>query len=225
MEMKENSQKKVLLSVLGVAILVVAVIGISFAAYSTVFTSDANTVTTGTVMVSYNEPSNAILVEDAMPMSDADGKAQTNRGKFDFTVSTKADNALRVPYEISLTKVELACTSTEPKTPEGCFDSMADNQVKAYLEKENAYVAETGENGTLISALGATNIRPAAQGAKLLHAETDTFTTTGEAAKTTNYTLRLWIDKAVDYDAVSGKEYHAKVNVDSHVDPITTAQP
>ena len=44
MEMKENNQKKVLLSVLGVAILVVAVIGISFAAYSTVFTSNANTV-------------------------------------------------------------------------------------------------------------------------------------------------------------------------------------
>ena len=39
MEMKENSQKKVLLSVLGVAILVVAVIGISFAIYQTTFSS------------------------------------------------------------------------------------------------------------------------------------------------------------------------------------------
>ena len=39
MEMKENSQKKVLLSVLGVAILVVAVIGISFAIYQTTFDS------------------------------------------------------------------------------------------------------------------------------------------------------------------------------------------
>lgn len=218
MEMKENSQKKVLLSVLGVAILVVAVIGISFAAYRTVFTSEANTVTTGTVMVSYNEPSNAILVDNAMPMADADGKVQTNRGKFDFTVSTKADNALTVPYQISLTKVELACTGEN--TPTGCYASMADSQVKAYLEKAGTAVSETGANGTLISALGNASMR---SGAKLLHADSDVFTAADTAAKTTNYTLRLWIDKNANYDDVTGKEYHAKINVDSHVDPISAS--
>ena len=96
MEMKENSQKKVLLSVLGVAILVVAVIGISFAAYSTVFKSEANTVTTGTIMVTYDESGDAINIEDAMPMTDANGAAQTNNGVFNFTVSTKA-RRLRSP--------------------------------------------------------------------------------------------------------------------------------
>lgn len=209
MEMKENNQKKMLLSVLGVAILVVAVIGISFAAYSTVFTSDANTVTTGTVMVSYNEPSNAILVEDAMPMADSDGIAQTGRGKFDFTVSTKADNALTVPYEINLTKV----TTGDP-----AFTSMEDSQVKAYLTKESVAVNETGANGTLISALTASTVR---SGAKVLHSTSDVFTASDTAAKTTNYTLRLWIDHSVNYADVSGKEYHAKVNVDSHVNPIS----
>ena len=75
MEIKENSQKKMLLSVLGVAILVVAVIGISFAAYSATFDyGDANSIKTGTIMVSYTEPSNAINLEEAMPMSDTDGK-------------------------------------------------------------------------------------------------------------------------------------------------------
>ena len=210
MEMKENNQKKVLLSVLGVAILVVAVIGISFAAYSTVFTSQANTVTTGTIMVSYNEPSSAILVNDAMPMSDANGKAQTGSGKFDFTVSTKADNALTVPYEINLTKV----TTGTPT-----FTSMEDNQVKAYLTKGSTAVTETGANGTLISALTASTVRT---GAKVLHKDSNTFTTDNAGtAQTTSYTLRLWIDSAVDVSAVSGKEYHAKVNVDSHVNPLS----
>ena len=51
MEMKENNQKKVLLSVLGVAILVVAVVGISFAIYSTSFETGANSISTGTVTV------------------------------------------------------------------------------------------------------------------------------------------------------------------------------
>ena len=75
MEMKENNQKKMLLSVLGVAILVVAVIGISFAAYSTFFKSEANSVTTGTIMVSYDESGSAINVADAMPMTDENGAA------------------------------------------------------------------------------------------------------------------------------------------------------
>ena len=64
--MKENNQKKVLLSVLGVAILVVAVVGISFAIYSTSFETDANSISTGTVMVSYTEPTNAINITDGV---------------------------------------------------------------------------------------------------------------------------------------------------------------
>ena len=214
MEMKDNDQKKMLLSVLGVAILVVAVIGISFAAYSTVFKSDANTVTTGTVMVSYTEPTNAILVDDAMPMSDSDGKGQTGRGVFEFTVSTKADNALTVPYEINLTKVESSVQSGE----NGYYASMDDSQVKAYLTKAGSAVSETGQDGVLISTLTASTVR---SGSKILHTDSDVFTATGQSAKTTTYQLRLWIASAVNYDDVTDKEYHAKVNVDSHVNPLS----
>ena len=217
MEMKENNQKKMLLSVLGVAILVVAVIGISFAAYSTVFTSSANTVTTGTIMVSYNESGNAINVSNAMPMSDANGIAQTGTGVFNFSVSTKADNALTVPYEINLTKVTLDCTGTN--TPTGCYTSMADNQVKVYLTKAGSAVDETTSVGKLVSALTASTVR---SGAMVLHSDSDTFTSSSTSAVTTNYSLRMWIANTVNYDDVSGKEYHAKVNVDSSVTPITT---
>ena len=206
MEMKENNQKKMLLSVLGVAILVVAVIGISFAAYSTVFTSKANTVSTGTVMVSYTESGNAINVASAMPMTDANGIAQTGTGVFNFTVSTKADNALTVPYEINLTKVE-----------DTGYTSMNDNQVKAYLTKGGTAVTETTATGKLISELANSTMR---SGAKVLHSASDQFTGTGETAKTTNYALRLWIANTVDVKDVADQEYHAKVNVDSHVNPL-----
>ena len=214
--MRENDQKKMLLSVLGVAILVVAVIGISFAAYSTLFTSSANTVTTGTIMVSYSESGNAIDIDDAMPITDQQGADQTDA--FNFTVSTKADNALTVPYEINLTKVTLDCTGDN--TPEGCYGSMLDTQVKAYLLKGETAVSETltsGNPGKFIDSLTASTVR---NGAKVLHTDQDVFSTTNEAAKTTSYTLKLWIDHNVNYTAVEGKEYHAKVNVDSHVNPI-----
>jgi len=204
-----------LLSVLGVAILVVAVIGISFAAYSTVFDSQANTVTTGTVMVSYDESGSAINVTDAMPMTDENGAAQTGSGVFNFSVSTHADNTLTVPYTISLTKVTNDCTGTN--TPEGCYSSMADNQVKALLLKDGTAVNETTATGTLISALTAAS----RSGAKVLHSDSDSFSGTNQSSITTPYTLKLWIAHDINYTAVQGKEYHAKVNVDSHVNPLS----
>lgn len=200
MEMKDNGQKKVLLSVLGVAILVVAVIGISFAAYNATINSDENRITTGTIMVSYTEPTNAINITDAMPLSDAAGKALSGQNKtFDFTVSTQATNALTVPYTISLTKV--------------AESTLADNEVKVHLTKGGTEVLAP----TLVSALADNAGRV---GSKTLYSDQDVFAGTGEAAKTTNYSLRMWVDEKVEVDATTSKTYKAKVNVDSTVTPI-----
>lgn len=201
MEIKENSQKKMLLSVLGVAILVVAVIGISFAAYSATFDyGNANSIKTGTIMVSYTEPSNAINLENAMPMSDTDGKALTGTNKtFDFSVSTQATNALTVPYTISLTKVD---TST-----------LGDNEVKVYLTKGGTEVLAP----TLVSNLADNAAR---SGSKTLYTTQDVYNGTEKEAKTTDYVLRMWVDKNVTVDATNKKTYKALVNVDSAVTPI-----
>lgn len=200
--MKDNGQKKVLLSVLGVAILVVAVIGISFAAYNATIDSDENRITTGTIMVSYTEPTNAINITDAMPLSDDAGKALTGAGKtFDFTVSTQATNALTVPYTISLTKV--------------AESTLADSEVKVYLTK--------GDNGTAVlepTLVSALTDNAGRAGSKTLYSDQDVFDGTGEAAKTTNYSLRMWVDEKVEVDATTSKTYKAKVNVDSAVTPI-----
>ena len=199
--MKENSQKKVLLSVLGVAISVVAVIGISFAIYQTTFSSsNSNSIATGTIMVSYTEPTNAINIADALPMSDEDGKALSGSGNtFDFTVSTKATNALTVPYTISLTKV--------------ADSTLTDDEVKVYLTKDGSPVVEP----TKISALGAFASRG---DSKTLYTTQDVYTTTDEPAKTSNYVLRMWIDKDVAVSGDASKTYKAKVNVDSTVTPV-----
>ena len=168
--MKENNQdnqKKMLLSILGVAVLVVAVIGISFAAYSATFDTAENSVSTGTIMVSYTEPSNAINITDAMPLSDADGIAQTGSGKsFDFTVSTQASSDLTVPYEISLTKVSVAASQ-----------ALLDSEVKVYLTKDGTAVV----NPTLISDLTNSTVR---SGSKLLYNTQDVFSSSSTSAKT-----------------------------------------
>lgn len=204
MEIKENSQKKMLLSVLGVAILVVAVIGISFAAYSATFDyGDANSIKTGTIMVSYTEPTNAINLENAMPMDDTDGKALEGTNKtFDFSVSTQATNALTVPYTISLTKVD---TST-----------LGDGDVKVYLTKGDTEVLAP----TLVSNLADNAAR---SGSKTLYTTQDVYNGTEKEAKTTDYVLRMWVDKNVTVDATNKKTYKALVNVDSAVTPISNS--
>ena len=204
MEIKENSQKKMLLSVLGVAILVVAVIGISFAAYSATFDyGNANSIKTGTIMVSYTEPTNAISILDAMPLSDANGKALEGPGKtFDFSVSTQATNALTVPYTISLTKV--------------AESTLGDKDVKVYLTKEGTEVLAP----TLVSNLAANAAR---SGSKTLYTTQDVYNGTGEEAKITNYVLRMWVDEKVTVDATTKKTYKALVNVDSTVTPISNS--
>ena len=198
--MKENSQKKVLLSVLGVAILVVAVIGISFAAYTATFDTGENSISTGTIMVSYTESDKAINITNALPIDDETGKALTGEGNtFDFTVSTQATNALTVPYTITL-------------TPSSDENTLTNDQVKVYLTKDE----EQKLAPTLVSGLTpATGTRT---GSFVLHDDKDVYTKTGETAKSSSYVLRMWVDKNVT--ATKGLTYKAKVNVDSSVKPV-----
>ena len=103
---KNNSTKQVLLSVLGVAILVVAVVGVSFAFFTySKQGSTVNTITTGTLVFKYNEPAAGINLTNAVPMSDADGAAQAATGSvFDFTVTSTVKGNVNISYEISATE-------------------------------------------------------------------------------------------------------------------------
>ena len=198
--MEENGSKKVLLSVLGVAILVVAVVGISFAAFNATKVSDENTISTGTISMSYNEPTNGISITDALPMTeDTAVQTYTESGEvFEFTVSTNASGTLNVPYEINVTPVT--------------GNTLTDEQVMVNLFKGDEKVV----SGTLVSALGESTLR---SGSKFVYSATDAHTAATEA-KVTTYTLRMWINKDVDYAVATGKEYHLKVNVDAAIAPL-----
>lgn len=211
MENREDSQKKMLLSILGVAILVVAVVGISFAVYTTTKTSDYNEVDTGTVMVSYLESSSSINIANALPISDTDGKALTGTGKvFNFTVTTHATNALTVPYTISL-------------TPDTTNNTLPNGNVKVWLTENGNTITSFGSNAKLVSNLTAINSGTRSGSFELLSAN-DVFVAESESAKVHNYTLRMWVDIGTDLSTINGGEsatYSATVNVDSQVTPIS----
>ena len=189
-----NSSKQILLSVLGVAILIVAVVGISFAAFS--FSKEgakANTITTGTITMSYTEPSNGINLTNALPITDRAGKALTGANNtFDFSVSATIAGTTTINYAITAVKGD------------GC--TVADDGVKVYLTNQgDAQILAP----TKVSALTTTpsgNAAGAPAGQYILKTGTYSQTTTEE------YRLRMWV--ADDYTAPSTQQkYVLKVNV------------
>ena len=207
--MEEDNSRKVFLSVLGVAILLVAVVGVSFALYSTSSTGKDNSISTGTITMSYTEPENGILLEHALPISDAAGKQLTGPGKvFTFTVATTASGTVTVPYEINITK--------EAST-------LADSAVAVYLTKGTIPTEEEVVAKKLMSAVVTdSNKSERREDAYKLYETSVAYekghVKTGEA--TTTYNLRIWVDAKADASTINGQEYKIKVNVDSKVNAI-----
>ena len=209
--MKDNYSKQVLLSVLGVAILVVAVVGVSFAAFTFSQPGEkVNQITTGTINMSYSEPENGITLTDAMPMEDVTGKALSDDNEtFDFTVSATIKGSGTTTINYAITAV------TEPA------QVLTDEYVKVYLTDMGASDTaitgyETPKKVSTLEKTGASEASGAPQGQYVL--ERGTFT----ANATNQYRLRMWVssDYPIDQQNVNSgsgapgaQTYKLRVNV------------
>lgn len=200
-ENNSNSSKQILISILGVAILIVAVVGISFAAFTYARTgTTTNTITTGTITMSYTEGKNGITLTDALPITDDAGKALSAEGQyFDFTVNAKIVGK-------GTTKIDYVITATEVTT------SLPSTGVKAYLTSNTDATVELAP--TIVSTLPLTesgNSAGAPVGEHILKSGSIS-TTDNSVNETTTYRLRMWVDQ--DYQAPSSQQvYSIKVNV------------
>ena len=88
-------------------LLVIALIGVSYAAFR--FTGEGNklnTITTGSITMSYEESDNTISLNGALPTTDKTGMVRLNPGEyFDFTVSSTITGDVNINYEISAKEV------------------------------------------------------------------------------------------------------------------------
>ena len=201
--MKDNNgnSKQVLLSVLGVAILVVAVVGVSFAAFSYSKTGQkVNTITTGTISMDYTEDTNGINLVNALPMTDAVGKALKDTNQyFDFTVKATINGDATINYAITASKES---SSTIPDTGVKVYltdmDGEADSQIKAPTLVSDLSKTSSDESG-------------APDDQYLLHS--DSFAATSSH----DYRLRMWV--AEDYAApATSQTYKLRVNVYGRAD-------
>ena len=99
--MKRKKQDFILILV--TFILLIAIVGISYAAFSYTGTGQKlNAITTGAISMEYVESTNVISMNNALPTTDSTGKKLSNSGEyFDFTVKSSIAGNTDINYEIA----------------------------------------------------------------------------------------------------------------------------
>ena len=171
--MTEN-KKTLLFSILGVILLLVVVIGVSYAMYTfSAQGSKVNQITTGTISLSYQETSQVTLT-NAYPSTDATGSAVTGHDLV-FTVTGSITGSTSVKYDLALANVTPGATLTA-------------EHIKFNLKKGDIYLLGTSANtGVTVASRADKNGTLITTGYLL---DTDTLTSEKTGA---TYTLRAWV--------------------------------
>ena len=111
-----NSSKQILLSVIGVAILVVAVVGVSFAFFNYTRTGAANTIRTGTI--SFNTSNSVINVTNVFPIAKtAVGTDTTNVGTGTVTITGSTNYTNGIDFTVTAEDVSTNIGTDAGKLP------------------------------------------------------------------------------------------------------------
>lgn len=182
--MNNNSSKQILLSVIGVAILVVAVVGVSFAFFTYTRTgSQNNTITTGSIVFNFTDGSDTINLVDHFPISTAEGLALTGTNNVcTFTVTGKTVTGSSIAYKVWAVPGDAITGKTR----------FQDSEIYVNLQ------AVPGANSTFTPAMTSTTASAISALTKdtvdttrgLLG--TGTITGTGESIST-SFTARMWV--------------------------------
>ena len=111
-----NSSKQILLSVIGVAILVVAVVGVSFAFFNYTRTGAANTIKTGTI--SFNTSNSVINITNLFPIAKSSvGTDTTNVGVGTVTITGNTNYSNGIDFTVTAEEVSSNIGTTAGKLP------------------------------------------------------------------------------------------------------------
>ena len=180
----EKKKKKIWI-IGGLVLCLVAVIGITFAFFSTGGTQDtANTFTSGCLNIELTDASSSINLTNTYPISDVEGVDSTS---YDFTVRNTCDTPTN--YSINLESLnQVANTlnadyikvSLSSNTVDNVISKLSDN---TSIELDGAYEAYTLYTGNL------------------------------GAHEEKTYHLKLWIDYDATVEQAANKTYSSKINV------------
>ena len=173
-------KKENIVMIVLIAVMLLAIIGVSYAAFNYSKTgTKLNSITTGSITMSYTESDSIISIDKALPTRDETGKVRLKEGEyFDFTVSSEIVGDININYEISAKDV-----TTSNRKIDG-------SNIKLYLTR----LTDNGEEELM---------SPATYNEEI-NANTYTGRPTGEmslyqgsmsSSESNRYRLRMWVDE------------------------------
>ncbi len=195
-----NNKQQLLLSIGLVLILVLMIVGISYAAFKFVgLGNKPNTITTGAITMEYTESTNTISMTGALPTTDATGKVRLTAGEyFDFTIKSSIKGNANINWEIAAEDI----TPSSAKKMDG-------KNIKLYLTKLDSTGAETQVMAPKVYRASTSANTKTGRPSGVMSLATGTMST----SETTNYRLRMYVDE--DYNPQGdggGLSFSVKIN-------------
>ena len=195
--MLKNREKLIIVAL--ILVMIVSIIGVSYAAFSYSKTgTKVNSITTGSITMSYTESDNVISIDKALPTTDETGKVRLKEGEyFDFTISSEIVGDININYEISAKDVTTADRKIDGSNIKLYLTRLTDDGEEELMTPET-YNEESSAN----SYTG----RPAN--------EMSLYTSSMNSSETNNYRLRMYVDEEYNPQGDGGNlSFSVKINV------------
>ena len=199
--MKEKMEKKrqLLLTIGLVLVLVLMIVGISYATFKFAGTGQKeNTITTGAITMKYTETTNTISMNNALPTTDATGKVRLTEGEyFDFTLSGTIKGSENINWEIAAEDVTTGTRKIDVKYIKLYLTSLDANNNETEVMAPTVYTTEKAENTYTGRP---TNMMSLAKG-------------TTSTSFSTKYRLRMYVDESYNPQGDGGNlAFSIKIN-------------
>ena len=194
-----DKKKQLLLSIGLVLILVLMIVGISYAAFKfTGLGNKPNTITTGAVTMEYEESTNTISMTGALPTTDATGKVRLTAGEyFDFTIKSNIQGNANINWEIAAEDITPSSKKIDGKN------------IKLYLTKLDSAGAETQVMAPKVYSATTSANTKTGRPSGVMSLATGTMST----SETTNYRLRMYVDESYNPQGDGGGlSFSVKIN-------------
>ena len=194
-----DKKRQLLLSIGLVLVLVLMIVGISYAAFKfTGLGTKPNTITTGAITMEYKESTNTISMNNALPTTDATGKVRLTAGEyFDFTLSGTIKGSENINWEIAAEDVTTGTKKIDGKYIKLYLTSLDENNNETEVMKPTVYTTEKTENTYTGRP---TNMMSLAKG-------------TTSTSFSTKYRLRMYVDESYNPQGDGGNlSFSIKIN-------------
>ena len=210
--MKVRKKKEIIIIGVLLLLMIVIIVGTSYAAFQYGKTgSNVNSITTGSITMTYEETDNVINLTGALPTTDKTGTVRLNPGEyFDFSVSSEIVGNVNINYEISAKK-------EDGNTIDGKY-------IKLYLTR----LTETGEEALMVPETYNEETSANDYTGRPVN-EMSLYTSSMNSSESNNYRLRMYVDESYNPQGDGGGlTFSVRINVygkagDKYV-PLTTQE-